>query len=77
VFSLARGFCSVAAKDVLGKTIPKRKRGQLTGLSASAAGLVTFGVGASLLFSQRDSQAATLGVLLAGAGVLWIAAASI
>ena len=37
VFSLARGFCSVAAKDVMGKTIPKSKRGQLIGWSASAA----------------------------------------
>ena len=27
IFSLARGFCSIAAKDVLGKTIPKSRRG--------------------------------------------------
>ena len=41
LFSLARGVCSVAAKDVLGKTISKSRRGRLTGLAASAAGLAT------------------------------------
>ena len=45
LFSLARGFCSVASKDVMGKTIPKPKRGQLTGWSASLAGAVSIGVG--------------------------------
>ena len=75
VFSLARGFCSVAAKDVLGKTIPKRKRGQLTGWSASAAGLVTLGVGLGLMLSQRESQTVTLGLLMFGAGTLWVMAA--
>ena len=75
LFSLARGFCSVAAKDVLGKTIPKRKRGQLTGWSASAAGLVTLGVALVLMLSTRDSQITTLGWLLVVAGLLWIMAA--
>jgi|GEM_PF-6504626 len=41
VFSLARGFCSVASKDVTGKTIAKNARGQTNGWSASSAGLVT------------------------------------
>jgi MFS family permease len=77
LFSLARGFCSVAAKDVLGKTIPKRKRGQLTGWSASAAGLVTLGVALFLILSPRDSQLTTLGWLLVGAGTLWLVAALI
>ena len=49
LFSLARGFCSVASKDVLGKTIPKKIRGQLTGGSARAAGLLTVGVGVALM----------------------------
>ena len=49
LFSLFRGFCSVAAKDVLGKTIPKTKRGQLTGWSASAAGLLGIGIGVILM----------------------------
>ena len=35
VFSLARGLCSVSAKDVLGKTVSKSRRGTLMGWSAS------------------------------------------
>lgn len=42
-------MASVASKDVLGKTVPKTRRGQVNGWSASAAGLVTIGVGALLL----------------------------
>jgi len=77
-FSLARGFCSVAAKDVLGKTIPKTRRGQLTGWSASAAGLLTIGVGATLILSvDADGNSLLLGGLIVGAGLLWILAAII
>ncbi len=48
LFSLARGLCSVASKDVLGKTVPKTRRGRVNGWSATAAGLVTVGVGLAL-----------------------------
>ncbi|MDX1482701.1 MAG: MFS transporter, partial [Woeseiaceae bacterium] len=76
VFSLARGFCSVAAKDVLGKTVPKSQRGQLTGWSASAAGLVTLGVGAALLMSgSRTPDESRYALLLAAAAATWIAGA--
>lgn len=73
VFSLARGFCSVAAKDVLGKTIPKTRRGRLNGWSASTAGLVTLGVGAALLLPglQRQDELA-FGWLLAAAAGMWL-----
>ena len=77
-FSLARSFCSVAAKDVLGKTIPKNKRGQLTGWSASAAGLMTVAIGIALILPvAEDADRAVLGLVLFGAGGLWFAAALI
>ena len=77
LFSLARGFCSVASKDVLGKTIPKKIRGQLTGWSASAAGLLTVGVGVALMLPiDRASDTLLIGALLVGAGMLWITAAA-
>lgn len=77
LFSLARGFCSVASKDVLGKTIPKRIRGQLTGWSASAAGLLTVGVGVALTLPiDRAGDTLLIGALLVGAGALWIMAAA-
>jgi hypothetical protein len=31
LFSLTRGLCSVSAKDVLGKTVSKARRGNLMG----------------------------------------------
>ena len=77
-FSLARGFCSVAAKDVLGKTIPKNKRGQLNGWSASGAGLLSVAVGVTLILATAESaDVHILGFLLLCAGLLWILAAAI
>lgn len=78
LFSLARAFSSVAAKDVLGKTIPRKKRGQLTGWSASAAGLLTVGVGVVLMLPVASKLGDyLLGALLIGAGVLWLIASAI
>ncbi|WP_439859147.1 MFS transporter [Pseudomonas sp. MBLB4136] len=78
LFSLARGLSSVASKDVLGKTIPKTRRGQVNGWSASTAGLVTVGLALLLLLGASERlppQAYAL--LLAGAGLLWLIAAAI
>jgi MFS family permease len=76
-FSLARGLSSVAAKDVLGKTVPKRRRGQLTGWSASIAGLSAVGLGVFLLLPHSEPESSgLLGLLLLGAAVLWLAAAA-
>jgi sugar phosphate permease len=78
LFSLARGFCSVAAKDVLGKTVPKKVRGQLTGWSASAAGGVTIAVGIVLMTpALKLDETNLIGVLLVAAGLLWVAAAAV
>jgi hypothetical protein len=35
LFSLSRGFYSIASKDEIGKTIPKTRRGRMNGLSTS------------------------------------------
>lgn len=76
LFSFARGFCSVAAKDVLGKTIPKDKRGQLNGWSASGAGLLSVAIGLVLMFpAVNTAEARVIGGLLFGAGLLWMIAA--
>ncbi len=78
LFSLARGFCSVAAKDVLGKTIPKKVRGQLNGWSASAAGGVTIAVGVVLMTPALETGETNLiGALLVAAGLLWVVAAMV
>ncbi len=76
VFSLARGVCSVASKDVLGKTIAKTRRGSVSGYAASAAGAVTVLVGLAafgLDFGSRDTG--FFAILLLAAGALWLIAA--
>lgn len=76
LFSLARGLCSVAHKDVLGKAIPKTRRGRLTGYASSVAGLLALGVGV-FLTSQGDAADSFYGILLATAGLLWLLAAAV
>ena len=82
LFSLARGVCSVAAKDVLGKTISKSRRGRLTGLAASISGLVTLSVAVLIWFAPEGAADTDRGVelfvlLLAGAALLWLCASAI
>jgi hypothetical protein len=77
VFSLSRGLCSVASKDVLGKTVPKTRRGRVSGWSEFLAGLVTIGVGVLLLLDLRDpGDMGTYLILLSIAGGLWLVAAA-
>jgi len=72
-FSLARGFCSVASKDVLGKTVPKSRRGQLNGWSSSAAGLVTVALAGGLLVLGGFEGLGEFYVpMLFGAAALWL-----
>jgi len=77
VFSLARGLCSVASKDVLGKTVPRTRRGRVSGWSEFLAGLVTIGVGAALLLGiGEDRGMGQWLLLLAVAAGLWMLAAA-
>lgn len=75
LFSLSRGFCSVAMKDVQGKCIPKSRRGRLTGLSASLSGAVTFALSLLIFQGESDPSRAFYSALLAGGGVAWLVAA--
>jgi len=74
-FSLARSLNSIASKDVMGKTIPKGKRGRLGGWSAGISGLLTLGVGLYLTLMGRENHgAADYALLLAIAGSMWLIA---
>lgn len=76
VFSLARGVSSIAAKDVLGKTISKSRRGTVTGYASSAAGAITIVVGIAWLFiAPEEQETKFFAGLLAIAAALWILAA--
>lgn len=77
--SLARGCSSVASKDVVGKTVPKTRRGALTGYGATASGLVVLAFGVLLalgLIGKQQSAdvflwlAAALALMAAGVYIL-------
>jgi MFS family permease len=70
IFSFARAFSSIVSKDVMGKTIPKQRRGKLNGFAASGAGLVAISVGFWLVFSPENAR--LYGALLVAASVSWI-----
>ena len=74
LFSLARGLCSLASKDVLGKTVPKTRRGRLNGYSASFAGLLTIVI-ASVIFFNVASRHSSHITLLFIAVICWCVAA--
>jgi hypothetical protein len=72
LFSVGRAVCSVSSKDLVGKTVPRRRRGRLGGIAATTAGLLTLAVG--LYFTtSRPSGFTTeeFAILLAVAGSLW------
>jgi hypothetical protein len=76
IFSLARGLCSVSAKDVLGKTVSKSRRGALMGWSASLSGIAVLGIGFWMgLVDLGDAGLGIFAGLLVTGGILWIFAA--
>jgi hypothetical protein len=76
LFSVARGACSIAYKDVQGKTIPKTRRGRLAGWIGTVAGLASLGVGVALGALRPDAaSAAVYAALLGGGALLWAGAA--
>lgn len=78
LFSLARSLCSVASKDVIGKTIPKRRRGRLTGFTAAFSGLLTLGIGFALVrWAGAEASPMLFAALLAIGMGLWFLAMGI
>jgi hypothetical protein len=75
VFSLSRGLCSVSAKDVLGKTVSKSRRGILMGYSAGIGGLFVLLAGVLLGVMNIESTSVSVLVLLLGISVvMWVLA---
>jgi len=75
VFSLARGLVSVASKDVTGKTIPKTRRGRLTGLTTALSGVFAILLGGLLAaLVSGDPSRSVLAFLLGLAALLWLCA---
>ncbi|MGI6302058.1 MAG: MFS transporter [Verrucomicrobiota bacterium] len=76
VFSLARGLCSVASKDVMGKTIPKTRRGRVSGIASGLSGIVVGLIGLWMFFGRPDSAGPWFYAILlfVAAAFWWIAA---
>ncbi|GAT11969.1 MFS transporter [Mycolicibacterium novocastrense] len=76
VFALGRCLCSIASKDVQGRTIPKGERGQINGVATTAAGLVAVTLGLAIrLFGGEDLSPGQLAWVLAAGAALWVAVA--
>ena len=77
-FSLSRGLCSIAFKDVMGKTIPKTKRGKLKGYTASVSGALVLATGLFILYKSKDDVGIEFySYLIFFAASLWAIAALI
>ncbi len=75
LFSMASGVSSVAFKDVMGKTIPKGKRGRLLAWRATGGGILTLLFGLALYFYLKSWDPMGIILLLVGiAAVLWVLA---
>ena len=72
LFALSRGFASIAAKDVMGKTVPKGRRGRVNGFAASLSGIFIFAFALWLVLTPGTGRP-YLWLLGAGA-LLWLAA---
>ena len=72
LLSLARGLSSIATKDVLGKTIAKRRRGTLMGWSGSIAGGATLVAGGLLMLFESRPGHFVVAILLTIAACGWL-----
>lgn len=75
LFSLARGVCSVAAKDVLGKTIAKQRRGRVSGYASVSGGVAVLALGSLLLLVPDAGRGpGLLAALLCVGAAMWLVA---
>ncbi|MBC8770233.1 MFS transporter [Arenibacter sp. BSSL-BM3] len=77
-FSLSRGLCSVASKDVLGKTIPKTRRGKLKGYTVAVSGILVLLAGLYMVYqSKSDASITFYSYTLFFASTMWLISAVI
>ena len=78
VFSLARSLNSLAGKDVLGRTVPKGERGQISGWTTVLSGAVAITLGLAIRALGGDGTGvAVLAGLLGAAALAWLAALAV
>ncbi|QIX28409.1 MFS transporter [Nocardioides sp. JQ2195] len=72
VFAVGRALCSLASKDVLGRTVPKGQRGQINGVVTILSGAFALALGLGLELWGGDVGAGLLAALLLGAALAWV-----
>ncbi|NVJ60904.1 MAG: MFS transporter [Gammaproteobacteria bacterium] len=72
LLAVARSFCSVSYKDVLGKTVSKSTRGTATGLAGSIASTSVIVFASLLMLGVIELTINTVLLLLTLASLLWI-----
>lgn len=78
LFALARSLNSLAGKDVLGRTVPKGERGQISGLTTVVSGAVAITLGLAIrLLGGDDADVGVLTLLLGAAALAWVAALAV
>ncbi|EFG47344.1 transporter, major facilitator family protein [Brevibacterium mcbrellneri ATCC 49030] len=78
VFSFGRCLCSIASKDVQGRTIPKGERGQINGLATTVAGFVAITLGLAIrVWGGDDLTPQMLAWILGLGAVLWVGVAAV
>ncbi len=76
VFSLSRGLSSVSSKDVMGKTIPKKRRGRLNGVTTSISGILILIAGFYITFKTNENVGVEFySYLIFFAASLWLCGA--
>lgn len=74
LLALARSACSIAHKDVLGKTVSKSTRGTVTGSASTVSALLLLGFGLLLGSGLLERSPGVVAGALCVAGLLWIGA---
>ena len=75
VLAVARSACSIAHKDVLGKTLSKATRGTASGTASSVSAMLILVFGALLGTGLLERSVGVIAAALCVAGLLWIVAA--
>lgn len=77
VLACARAACSVSYKDALARTVPKTRRGAVTGIAGTVAAAVALGFAGLLATGALPLSVPVIASAAALAGGLWVTAATI
>lgn len=75
IFATFRSLCSIASKDVQGRTVQKGHRGLITGRATALGGAISLIVGLAMAFIPGLQKPSILTVLILIAGTMWFLAA--